>query len=83
MCHPLVAVGAVDLMGEGSERDTYIAANRREFAAAANLREWFIVRCTRCGHTWDEEDPEAEVCACIDTYGSREVIVVSAGASNV
>ena len=44
--------------------------------------EWFIVRCLRCGHQWDEEDPDSEVCACILKYGSRKVRIVSAGASN-
>jgi hypothetical protein len=46
------------------------------------IRSWFVVRCVRCGHTWDEDDPEAEVCACIDTYGSRQVVLVSNGATN-
>jgi hypothetical protein len=46
-------------------------------------RKWFVVRCLRCGHEWDEENPDAEVCACFDTYGERKVEIVSAGATNV
>lgn len=49
----------------------------------STLRKWFVVRCLRCGHQWDENDPESEVCGCLDKYGERKVEVVSAGASNV
>lgn len=49
---------------------------------AANVRRFQVVRCLRCGHTWDDEDPEAEVCSCINDYGNRTVEVISEGATN-
>lgn len=51
--------------------------------SAANVRRWMVVKCLNCGHEWDEEDPESEVCACLDKTGKREVVIVAQGASNV
>lgn len=28
-----------------------------------------VVRCERCGHVWDDDDPNDEVCDCIDKRG--------------
>lgn len=49
-------------------------------APEPEIRKWFVVRCERCGHQWDEEDPKAEVCACLDKYGHRTVKLISASA---
>lgn len=45
------------------------------------VRTWQIVQCARCGHTWDDDNPDDEVCACIDQYGSRQVVVLLEGAA--
>jgi len=34
------------------------------------------VECLRCHSVWDEDDPNHEVCACLDRYGSREVVEI-------
>lgn len=46
------------------------------------LRLFQIVRCLRCYSVWDEEDPDAEVCACISKYGERTVVIISEGVTN-
>jgi hypothetical protein len=46
------------------------------------VRPFQVVRCTRCGHQWDDYDPAGVVCACIDTYGSRTVEVLFEGVTN-
>jgi hypothetical protein len=46
------------------------------------VRTFEVVRCQRCGHVWDDDDPEDEVCACILNYGHRTVEVLSMGATN-
>lgn len=46
------------------------------------VRSFQVVRCLRCRHTWDDLDPDDYVCACIDTYGSRQVEVLSEGTTN-
>jgi hypothetical protein len=51
--------------------------------SATPVRRFQVVQCLRCGHVWDEEDPKAEVCACIETHGNRTVEVISEGATNV
>jgi hypothetical protein len=47
------------------------------------IRAFQIVMCKRCGHVWDDENPDAEACTCIDTHGQRTVVVLSEGATNV
>lgn len=42
-------------------------------------RRFQIVRCLKCDHEWDDHDPDAEVCACLDIFGYREVIQVREG----
>lgn len=34
------------------------------------------VTCIRCGHSWDDDDPKADVCSCIDkhVYKSTRII---------
>lgn len=47
------------------------------------MRTWKVVQCLRCKHVWDDDDPESEVCPCLDTYGGRTVRILSSGATNV
>jgi hypothetical protein len=36
------------------------AARRAQDRGMSTIHTWFVVRCLRCGHSWDEDDPESE-----------------------
>jgi hypothetical protein len=65
-------------VGESRERPGQLRIER-----GWRPRTWLVVRCLDCGHQWDDDNPDDEVCACLDKHGGRRVVVVSAGASNV
>jgi hypothetical protein len=46
------------------------------------IREFEVVQCLRCGHIWDDENMDDEVCSCINDYGGRTVQILSQGVTN-
>lgn len=86
-CDPGSAGDAWVTVTEGYHRASGVAGAPTEEPGAqsadADVRggesEW--VRCTRCGHEWNDLDPFSEVCSCLDTYGERLVVVLEKNAA--
>ncbi len=64
------------------ERSPRMGIGSPQWGVQRPVQTWHVVRCLDCGHQWDDDNPDDEVCACLDKTGSRRVEVVSVGASN-